>query len=308
MELRHLRYFVTLAEELHFGRAAARMHITQPPFSRQIRELEQELNVSLFARNSKIVKLTDAGRSFYGHVREIQELLAQAIKTANRAQQGDFGRLAIGYLGAAAYQLLPNVLRQFQDSHPDVELTLHEMITTEQWEALSKGTIDVGIMRPTLGMEQYKSEVILREKFMVALPWDHRLARRQEIDIRSLAEEKFVMLSSTPGGLYRQIIDLCLKANFEPKVAHAATQTRFVVGLIGAGMGVSIVPSSAQRMNISGVVYRRLRGADNYAEIIMAWRKGEETAVVAQFLRALRDWAASSKGQHKRYRGGVEHV
>ncbi len=300
MELRHLRYFIILAEELHFGRAAARVHITQPPFSRQIRELEQEINVSLFARSSKMVKLTEAGRIFYSHVREIQESLDQAIKTAHRAQQGNFGRLAIGYLGAAAYQLLPNVLRQFRDSHPDVELILHEMITTEQWEALSKGTIDVGIMRPTLGVEQHESEVILRERFMVALPWGHRLARRQEIDIRSLAEENFVMLSSTYGGLYRQIVDLCLKANFEPKVTHVATQTRFVVGLVGAGMGVSIVPYSTQRMNISGVVYRRLCGINSYAEMIVAWRKGEETAVVAQFLHVLRDWSASLKREHKR--------
>jgi DNA-binding transcriptional LysR family regulator len=294
MELRHLRYFVALAEELHFGKAAARMHITQPPLSRQIKELEKELEVTLFARNNKMVRLTEPGRIFLEHARQLQELLDHTIKITRRAHRGEFGRLAIGYLGGAAFHLLPNVLRHFRENHPDVELILHGMITSEQLEALLKGSIDVGIMRPTFSLDEYRSELILREPFVVALPMKHTLARRRDIHIRSLAQEKFVMLPPTPGGgLYRQILELCLQAKFEPKVVQVATETRSVVGLVGAGIGISIVPSSVQRMAISNVVYRRLRGVRSYAEMVMVWRKDGETPVVSQFLRAVREAAAS---------------
>lgn len=294
MELRHLRYFIALAEELHFGRAAARMHITQPPMSRQLKELEKELEVILLARNSKVVKLTEPGRIFLEHARQLQELLDRAIKITRKAHRGEFGSLAIGYLGGAAFHLLPNVLRHFRDNHPDVELVLHGMLTSEQLEALLNGSIDVGIIRPTASLHDYKSELILREPFVVALPMEHRLARRRDIHIRNLAQEKFVMLLATPGGgLYRQILELCLQAKFEPKIVQFATETRSVVGLVGAGIGISIVPYSVQRMNISNVVYRRLRGVRSYAEMLMVWRKDGETPVVAQFLRAVREAAAS---------------
>ena len=296
MELRHLRYFIALAEELHFGRAAARMHITQPPLSRQLKELEKELEVILLARNNKVVKLTEPGRIFLEHARHLEELLDRAIKMTRKAHRGEFGRLAIGYLGGAAFHLLPNVLRHFRDNHPDVELVLHGMITSEQLEALSRGSIDVGIMRPTSSLYEYeyKSQLILREPFVVALPMEHRLARRRDIHIRNLAQEKFVMLPATPGGgLYPRILELCLQAKFEPKIVQFATETRSVVGLVGAGIGISIVPSSVQRMNISNVVYRRLRGVRSYAEMVMVWRKDGETPVVARFLRAVREAAAS---------------
>lgn len=295
MELRHLRYFIALAEELHFGRAAARLHITQPPLSRQLKELEKELEVILLARNNKVVKLTEPGRIFLGHARQLQELLDRAIKATRKAHRGELGTLTIGYLGGAAFHLLPNVLRHFRDNHPDVELALHGMLTSEQLEALSKGSIDVGIMRlrPTASLDEYKSELILREPFVVALPMEHRLARRRDIHIRNLAQEKFVMLPATPGGgLYRQILELCLQAKFEPKIVQVAIETRSVVGLVGAGIGISIVPSSVQRMNISNVVYRRLRGVRSYAEMVMVWRKDGETPVVAQFLRAVRAFCA----------------
>ncbi len=296
MELRHLRYFIALAEELHFGRAAARLHITQPPLSRQLKELEKELEVVLLARNNKVVKLTEPGRIFLEHARHLQEILDRAIKLTRKAHRGEFGRLAIGYLGGAAFHLLPNVLRHFRENHPDVELALHGMITSEQLEALLKGSIDVGIMRPTSSLHEYKSELILREPFVVALPIEHRLARRRDIHIRNLAQEKFVMLPATPsGGLYRKIMELCLQAKLEPKIVQVATEIRSVVGLVGAGIGISIVPSSVQRMNISNVVYRRLRGVRSYAEMVMVWREDGETPVVAQFLRTVREVAASLK-------------
>jgi DNA-binding transcriptional LysR family regulator len=294
MELRHLRYFIAIAEELHFGRAAARVHITQPPLSRQLKELEKELQVTLLSRNSKVVKLTEAGRIFLDRAKQIQELLDHAVKVTRKAQRGEFGTLEIGYLGGAAFHLLPNVLRHFRQNHPEVELRLHEMITSAQLDALLNGTIDVGIMRPSPSLREYRSERILREPFVVALPMEHKLAGRRAIHISSLADERFVMLPPTRGSnLYHQVLELCLRARFQPRVVQVASETPSVVGLVGAGIGISIVPSSVRRMSISNVVYKPLRGVKTYAEMVMVWRTDGETPVVAQFLRSVRDSAAA---------------
>lgn len=303
MELRHLRYFVALAEELHFGKAAKRMHITQPPLSKQIKELEEELGVVLFARTNKVVRLTEPGSVFLQHVRRIQDLLEQAVTTTRRAERGEVGRLAIGYLGAAAFQLLPNVLRQFRQNHPNVEVSLYGMVTSEQLNALAHGSIDVGLMRPTDALKDLKSEVIVREPFVVALPADHKLARCRKVNIRALAQEHFVMLPATPEhGLYRQIMNLCLRAQFQPKIIQVANETRSIVGLVGAGIGISILPSSVRRMNISRVVYKDLSGVEGYAEMLVVWRKEGETPVVAQFLATLREAKTELSGFQKRTR------
>lgn len=286
MELRHLRYVVALGEELHFGRAAKRVNITQPPFSKQIKELEAELGVMLFSRKNKIVRLTEPGKIFLQQTKKILELVDSAIKTTRRAERGEVGRIAIGYLAAAPYHLLPTVLRRYRASYPNVEVALYGMVTVEQLKALAQGTIDIGIMRPTYGLAEFDSEVILREPFVVALPDDHKLARQKDIDIRNLASEKFVMLPSVPkSGLYRQIVEICIRAEFEPDVVQVANETRSIVELVAAGIGVSIVPSSVQRM--PGVVYKKLRGVKAYAEMVVVWRKEGKTPVIAQFLHVL---------------------
>lgn len=293
MELRQLRYFIALAQELHFGRAAAAVHLTQPPLSKQIKDLENEIGILLFERNNRNVKITDPGKIFLEAARRVFDLLDDAAKTARRAQRGEVGSLAVGYITAAAYSLLPNVLRDFRKSHADLGLQLREMTTPAQCEALSKGSIDVGIMRPGPSLGVFKSEVILREPFVVAVPEEHKLARARQVDIRSLAQEPFIMLPPSPGGgLPRQILDLCHDAKFEPNVVQIASQTLSIIGLVAAGTGVAIVPLSVKRMSIANVVYRPLRGVKGHAETVIVWRKDGETPLVAQFLATIHKSAA----------------
>jgi DNA-binding transcriptional LysR family regulator len=288
MELRHLRYFAALAEELNFGRAATRVNITQPPFSRQIKELEAELQVRLFNRNTKTVELTEPGRVFLSYVKNVLELIDTGIKTTQRAQQGQFGRLAIGYTGTALTELLPAVLRDFRKEHVDVELMLHEMVPPEQMEALEQGRIDVGFMRPEAAVKRFRSEVLLREALVLAVPADHPLAAEETIDIRRLKTEGFIMLPPREGGgLYRQILDFCERSSFEPRVVQVATQLRSIVGLVSAGIGISIVPSSARR-NVANVAYKRLRGVKWFTELAIVCRLDDDTPVLKAFLSAAR--------------------
>jgi DNA-binding transcriptional LysR family regulator len=289
LELRQLRYFQALARELHFGRAAASVHLTQPPLSRQIMELERELGVVLFARNNRNVRLTEPGKVFLDYVNRTFELLDLASKSTRRAQRGEVGRLAIGYSSASVYSLLPKILRNFRAGYPDVLLWLSEMTTPNQCEALATGIVDIGIMRPSANLAQFRSEIILKEPFVVALPSEHRLARSRAVDLRSLAGEPFIMLPPSPGaGLPRQIVDLCLQAGFEPNVVQVASQTLSILGLVGAGTGIAIVPLSVRQMNIANVVYRELRGAEAYTETAIVWRKDGETPLIEAFHRAVK--------------------
>jgi DNA-binding transcriptional LysR family regulator len=287
MELRHLRYFTALATELNFGRAAARVNITQPPFSRQIKELEYELQATLFYRDTKTVKLTEPGRIFLSYVSQAFELLDTGIKTTRRAERGYFGRLAIGYTGTALSRLLPAVLRQFRKKHLDVELVLHEMVPPEQLAALEKGTIDIGFMRPETAVPSFRSEVLWREPLVLALPTDHPLAKGDAIDVRRLKSEGFIMLPPREGGLYQQIIKLCRRGGFEPRIVQVATQLRSIVGLVSAGIGISIVPSSARR-NIAHVAYRKLHSATAHTDLAIVCRADDEAPVLMQFLAAAR--------------------
>jgi DNA-binding transcriptional LysR family regulator len=287
MELRHLRYFTALAEELHFGRAAVRVHITQPPFSKQIKELEDEIQVRLFSRDNRNVELTPAGNVFLSYVTQLFQLIDIGINDTRRADRGQLGKLTIGYTGTAFTKVLPAVLRHFRTHHSDVELVLHEMVPPEQIEALEQNKIDVGFMRPEPAIRQFNSEVLLRERLVLAVPADHALARGASIDIRRLKNEDFIMLPRREGGLYQQIIELCQRAGFQPKVTQVATQLRSIVGLVSAGIGISIVPSSARR-NLTNVTYKDLRGMTCYTDLAVVSRKEGETPVLAAFLGAAR--------------------
>jgi DNA-binding transcriptional LysR family regulator len=289
MDLRQLRYFTVLARELHFGRAAAALHITQPPLTRQIQELERQLGAVLFDRTNRSVKLTEPGKVFLTEVSHILQLLDQAKETVARAERGELGRLAVGYIGSAAYSLLPRALRELRRTHPDVELALIEMTTPDQCDALSSGTIDAAIMRPSLAAIQFDTAEIVSEPFAVALPSDHPMARTDEIHIRQLRNEGFIMLPSTAsGGLPGQVRELCLRAKFEPKVVQVANQTLSILGLVGSGAGIAIVPGSAHEMTIPNVTYRRLVGPRERVRTVLAHRKGDNRILLRVLLSALR--------------------
>ncbi len=289
MELRHLRYFVVVAEELHFGRAAARLHIAQPPLSQQIHQLEAELGVPLFQRTTRRVTLTDAGRLFLEDARRILAQVEQAKQSARRAQRGELGRLVVGFVGSAASDVLPILLRAYRDRYAEVEVVLREMDTAEGLAALEAGTIQAGILRPPIDDPSLACEVIRREPFVVALPKQHPLAQRAPIALPDLAGEPFILFPRRWGsGLYDNVISHCHQAGFSPRVVQEATEMSTIVGLVAAGIGISLVPASVALLRTAGVVYRALGESGLMAEMAVVWRRDEQSPVLDAFLEVAR--------------------
>lgn len=289
MELRALRYFTALAEELHFGRAARRLSITQPPLSQAIGKLERELGVRLFERTRRRVALTLAGATFLEEARATLARAAQAVELAQRAQRGEVGRLAVGYLAATAFTLLPLVLRDFSRGFPGVKLDLRELTIPQQHAALLRGDIDVAILRPPVSEAELASETILAEPFVLALPARHPLRALRRVPAKRLAGEPFVMFPRQPGLVNHDLVmDFCLRAGFTPRVAQEAYQTHTVVGLVSAGIGIALVPASTQKIGLAGVTYRKLRETTPLSRTALAWRRADLSPAVAAFLEVAR--------------------
>lgn len=289
MELRSLRYFVMLAEELHFGRAAKRLSMTQPPLSQSISGLERELGVRLFERTRRKVALTHAGTAFLDEARATLARATQAIETARRADRGEVGRLSVGYLAATAYSLLPLILRDFARGFPGVKLELRERTLPQQFDALLRGDIDVALLRPPVAAAELASETVLSERFVLALPARHPLCALRRVPARRLATEPFVMFPRQPGLVFHDLVmDFCLRTGFTPRVAQEANQTHTVVGLVSAGIGVALVPASTQKIGLVGVAYRPLREATPYAKTAVAWRREDSSPVIKAFLDVAR--------------------
>ena len=292
MELRHLQYFLAVAEELHFGRAAARLHITQPPLSQQIRQLEDELGVVLFQRTKRRVQLTDAGRAFQTAARQLLEQADQAVRTAQRTHRGEIGSLTVGFVGSAMAGRFSDILLAFRDRFPDVELTLLELTTSQQVEALRQRRIDVGIMRPFYPFkeEELELETLYREAFIVVLPKAHLLAVKRRISLRDLAHEKVVMVPvDLEPGVEDDIVAFCQQAGCYPQRLPGATQMLTVIGLVAAGMGLSLVPESMRTVQWQGVVYRPVEEATPLADLTAVWRRDTTSSVVQAFVTLVRD-------------------
>ncbi len=259
MELRHLRYFVTVAEELHFGRAAARLFIAQPPLSQQIQQLERELGVSLFARTSRRVQLTAAGEAFLTEARQILRGVEHAAGAAQRAAVGETGRLAIGFAASATYDLLPAVLRDFRALYPEVALSLSELNAAEQTGALSGHTIDIGFVRPSVPHPDLAVGAVLREAFLIALPETHPLAAQSVLPLSALAAELFISFPEVPKPSYADTVRLaCESAGFTPRVVQEVREMQTALSLVAAGFGVALLPESVRHLRRDGVVYRPL--------------------------------------------------
>lgn len=221
---------MTVAEELHFGRAAQRLQIAQPPLSHQIRQLELELNVQLLHRTKRMVRLTEAGQVFLQQARQILAKSEQAIEAAQRANRGEVGCLGIGFAGSATYSILPITLRTFRQRFPDVRLILHEMTTAQQVDALHDNRIQLGFIRPPLNDDELKVETVLQESFVAVLPEAHALATQAQVSLRSLCCESFVLFPRHLGtGFYDQIISICQQAGFTPQVAQEANELHVAV-------------------------------------------------------------------------------
>jgi DNA-binding transcriptional LysR family regulator len=293
VELRHLRYFVAVAETLHFGRAAVRLHIAQPPLSRQIRQLEAELGLRLFERTQRRVQLTNAGQVFLVEARRILAQVDGAVSAARQAARGETGALAVGFIGAASYSILPPVVQAFRARYSRVELTLHEMSTEQQFAALREGRIEVGFVRPPVDDAQLAAETVLREPLLVALPRAHPLARRRALALAALAHELFVLFPRPLApGLYDQIMVLCREAGFRPAVTQEALQMQTIARLVRAGVGVSLVPASVRNLRERGVIFRPLQDATADVEMAVAWRREDASALVQHFLAVAREATA----------------
>ena len=288
MELRHLRYFVAVAEELHFGRAAKRLHIVQPTLSAQIVRLEEELGVPLLYRTKRRVELTSAGRAFLPEARRTLEQSERAVREARRAASGKTGRLAIGLVGSATYSVLTEVLSVYRERFPDVILAPREMNTVGQVEALREGTIEVGFLRPPsdFDMEDLKIEVLVREPMVVVLPKEHRLSSLKLVPLNFLAGESFVLPSrEREPGFYEQVKRACQDAGFAPRVAQEVTEMQVGLGLGASGMGVvGLLPASVRNIKATGIVFKKLAKPVPQMELSVAWRPETLSPAARAFL------------------------
>lgn len=295
MELRHLRYFVAVAEELHFGRAATRLLIVQPSLSQQIRQLEDELGFPLLRRTKRSVELTDAGTVFLAEARKVLAQVQEAQRAARRAYRGEIGRLVIGYISSSTYDLLPMMLSAYRERFPQVDVALQELTTQEQLRALDEETIQVGLLRLPISDPLIQVEIVRREPIVCVLPEDHPLAIRTRIPVAMLANEPFVLQSrQRGGGYYAQLMNLCLTAGFSPNVIQEVTEMHTIVSLVAAGMGVSLVPLSVNNIRSQGVAYRELEGSTTLTEMAVAWLRNSSSTIVQNFLEVARGITAGS--------------
>lgn len=285
MELRHLRYFVAVARERHFRRAAENLGISQPPLSQQIRNLEEELGVQLLSRSGRRVELTSAGQVFLERVERILGSVDAAIGDARRAQQGVVGTLAVGFIGSAAFSILPWMLSSFRAQVPDVELELNQLGTAEQVEALKEGRLDVAVVRPPIGDARLAVQTIFSERFVVAVRTSNRLATQRKVALRDLADESFILFPPQPGMMFFNMVQsICERAGFAPRVVQFATPMQTVVGLVGAGIGITIVPQSVRQLHAPDVVYLDVTDRGARADIALAWRRSDPSDVLRVFV------------------------
>jgi LysR family transcriptional regulator, benzoate and cis,cis-muconate-responsive activator of ben and cat genes len=276
MDLRQLRYFVTVANERNFSRAADRLHIAQPPLSRQIQQLEGEVGAELIDRSSRPLKLTEPGRLFYeqavqvlSRVEEMRTMMKRALKIEKR-------QFVIGFVGSVLYGHLPELVREFRRAAPEVELHLVELVTLEQISALKEGRIDIGFGRVRFEDDEVRRIILREEPLMAALPIDHPLEKQiGPVSLEQLAEERLILYPRAPRpGYADQVIALFHDRGLEPRVAHEARELQIAVGLVAAEEGVCIVPVSVQKSRVEGVRYKRLVEPAT-SPIIMSYRVGD---------------------------------
>jgi DNA-binding transcriptional LysR family regulator len=297
MELRHLRYFVAVAEEGHVTRAAERLGIQQPPLSQQIQALERELDAQLFRRKPRGVELTPAGRALYDEARAILARVDEAVAATKRAAQGEAGRIGIGLTSSASFHpFVPRTIRAFREAQPLVALALEESGTTELVAALRAQAIDAAFVRSPVGeSDDLFVRPLFDEKMVAALPSGHRLSGAgDDLPLAALADETFILYRRPVGpGLHDAIIAACDRAGFSPKIGQEAPRMLSTLSLVAAGLGVTVVPASMSRLEAEGVVYRPIDpSAQLTAPLNLAYRRDEISAAVRRFVALVQRSAA----------------
>jgi DNA-binding transcriptional LysR family regulator len=305
MELRHLRYFVAVAEELNIGRAAERLHMSQPPLTRQISQLEREVGTPLFVRTNRGVELTNAGEVLLVDARRMLELAEQAHDRARRAGDGGVGRLDVALFGTGIFGKIPVLLRAFRHDAPDVRIVLHNMTKEEQLEALAQRRIDLAFNRIVQPVPGITSEVLLRERLYVAAPEDHPRAARTAIRLAELRGEPLVLF---PTGARPSFIDvvlgMCRDAGFEPDVVAEVDDVVHGIALVASGGALCLVPDSGRNLRVPGIVYRRLTESSvTHVELCCVYRADDRSPVLARLLQSFRATVASTERRRGQGRG-----
>lgn len=294
MKLHFLRYFVVLAEELHFGRAAQKLAITQPPLSTAIQSLEEELGVKLFVRDSKRVELTAAGLAFLDEARHVLERVDRASSVAQMAAQGIHGRIEVGVTGSLLYREVPAMVQAFQRHMPGVSVVLREMSTAEQVDELIRGRLDIGFVNAATVPPQLQSLPLKSDSFVLCLPTQHPKAHRSSVQLKDFAQEQFVMFSREVAPAHHDnVIAIFSRAGIHPKTVHAARQWLTVIAMVSKGMGVSIVPKSLTNTHMHGVKFVALQGERMSSPASLVWHPEQACAAALRFV-------ATAQGMVKR--------
>jgi DNA-binding transcriptional LysR family regulator len=296
MELRHLRYVVTLAETLHFGRAAERLHLSQPPLSHQIRQLEEELRIKLFHRTKRQVQLTEAGRMFVQEARVILAQAGHAANLASRVHQGEVGQLTIGVSGPADAPIFVQILRRFAQKHPRVRIVLRNLSSLDQTQAISEGRLHVGFVAQPIDDAGLATETVMRRPIMIALPRDHPLAERESVPLHAISCEPHIMFARSNGPrFFDAVLAACREAGFSMNIAHEVDNLYTACALVAAGLGVCLVPAGVQDSHATaGMVVRPLNPALPHIEthIAVAYKPQATSEIVPLFVEVVREVVA----------------
>jgi len=288
MELRHLRYFIAVAEQLHFRHAAELVHVAQPALSQQIRQLEEEIGVTLFERSRHKVRLTPAGKAFYEYAQRILKQADQAVTEARKVESGDAGMIRIGYVSTAAIRVLPDAIKKLQRQVPAAEVELSELAAGEQIDRLYREQLDIGFVHAKLSQDILKTRVVARDRLIAAVPGACSLARCRRVDVKDLASWPAIMPAGHAiSGFYEHVRLAYQMAGVRPERVHYTRLLQTGLLLVAAGVGVSLVPESFQAIHVRGVVYKRLRVEPPVSELVAAWRRDNDSPLLNRFVQNL---------------------
>ncbi len=300
LELRHLRYFTAVARELSFSRAAEQLHIAQPPLSRQVRSLEDELGAELLDRGSRPLRLTPAGRFFQIQAQQMLDRMTEVQEATARIAGGGRTWFGLGFVPSTLYGALPEVIRRFREAQPSVELSLFEMTTVEQMDALKAGRIDVGFGRLRFEDDDIVGELVRDEIVVAALPANHRLLKHKSLTLAKLASEPLLLYPAKPRPSYAdQVLEMFRSRGLKPTVAMEANEVQTAIGLVVAGIGYALVPGSVQALDRAGVVYRPLSDEGVTTPIIMNRRRDDDSELTTYIRTMVRALPTSTLGKPK---------
>lgn len=290
IEIRHLRYFLAVAEDMSFRRAALRLHVSQPPLTRQVQQLEEELGVELFARKGRGIELTPAGEMLFVEARKILDLTAQAIEKAQLAGRGDVGRLDVGVFGSAVLDVIPKLITAFRDAHPGVSIVMHDLNKAEQLKALRDGRLTVGFNRFVRDEPDIVKECVLREHLLIACSKTNPLSMKDEISIEDLQRQPLVLYPRLPRpGFADKVVAFCRSRGFEPHVVQEVDDVVTAVALVSSGFGLCVVAESATTLQLPNVCYRPLeKTPDTWVELYCQYLRDDRSPILKAFLEIIR--------------------